>query len=198
MTPYAPPRSDLATNATLDVDPKSPLPPVCLKCAAKTDVAPRNEALQVVTRRVRFLALGIGAAAGLSMVVIESIQIRAAAIIFLFVAARGIQAILRRVFPKVELGLPLCRTCNERWTVGMRRRKIYRALSFASASVMLGLFALGMPFIGILFFFPSLGFLVANALIRIRSRVIVATDRRGDVVTLSLVHPDAVAKIRAS
>jgi hypothetical protein len=63
---------------------------------------------------------------------------------------------------------------------------------------MLGLFALAMPLVGLLFLFPAMAFIVANALLRIRSRVIVATDLKGDIVTLSLVHPEAVARIRAS
>ena len=196
MTPYAPPRSELAAVATLDVDLKKGIAPVCLKCAATKDVAPRQEKLQVVPPRVRYIAVGVMSALGASMAFVESVALRMAFIGAVFVGARLLRVGLVRAYPKVDIGLPLCPTCNDRWTTGMRRRKIFRWLALACVVGMLACLALGAPVVGMLFLFPGVAFTIATALVRIRSRVITAIGRKDDVVTLALVHPDAVAAIR--
>lgn len=197
-SPYAPPRAESPAVGVVSVAIKDPIPLVCLKCGATKDIAPRPETMTIVTRRTRLVALGLALVGGVVVATVQSLEVRIGVLVGVVVAARVMRMGVRPTLPKVDLGLPLCPSCNERWTIGMRRRRIFRALTFVCLVLMLACMALAAPLVGLLFISSSMAFAIANLLVRIRSRVVVATALKDDVVTLSLVHPDAVAAINSA
>jgi hypothetical protein len=197
MQPYAPPRADVLANGTVDVDVTKPLPSVCLKCGGKKDVSPRPETLHILTARARVIVVVLVLFAIAAFTLFESLELRVAVFVGVVVAGRVVRMGAGPVMPKVDVGLPLCVSCDDRWTSGMKRRRVYRALILGLVALLLVSVALSeSPVVGLLFFPPILGLVVANALLRLRSRLVVATALSGDVVTLSGVSAEAVAAIR--
>jgi hypothetical protein len=198
MTPYAAPRSESSATEKVDVDVNRALPSVCLKCGATADVSPRPENLNVFSDRARVITIVVVLGVIAAVCVFDSIELRVTILIALAIAVRLLFMALRPVLRKVDIRVPLCASCNDRWSSGIKRNRIYRALIlFFCICMLLAIVMTGSPFAAVPFFPPVIALNIANVVLRLRSRVVLATARAGDVVTLSGIAPDAVSAIRA-
>jgi hypothetical protein len=193
-SPYAPPRAPIASVGTVDANKTEPLPLVCVKCGTARDVALHPKTLTVVGR-ARLVTLAVALIAAVTVVVIESPMLRSLG----FFAMAGVALVIRRLlYARVDLGIPLCSACAARWAAGVRWSRILRGAIIAlvllnTALVLASLSPLFTLVLGLAVFSAAIGLV----LLRMRSRIVVARSVAGDVVTLALVHPDAVAAISA-
>ena len=193
-SPYAPPRAAIADSGTLAAKRNEPLPPVCLKCASRHEVVLRTKSLAVAARS-RLFRLGLVLIVGVIVATVRSHELR----IYLFFGVAVAALIVGRfAYPRVELGLPLCPHCEERWKTGVRWSKILRAAVFVSSVIMTAATLAGVSVLIVLLFAVAVfGAAVGLASLRMRSRIVVIKELKGDVATLWLVHPDAVAVIES-
>lgn len=197
-SPYAPPRAPIPLSGVLDVKKGDVLPLVCLKCGRTNDVThdvtPHEKRL-IVLGRARVVTLAAAITGGAIIALVPSPQTR-----LLFFAGLTALAFLARsvVNPRAAMPIALCASCAHRWAFGERWSKILRAvmvLSSAVASVVM--FIEASPLVATLFAVVMLGAIVGLLSLRMRSRIVVVKEMKGDVATLALVHVDAVAAINS-
>jgi hypothetical protein len=191
-SPYAPPRAPIASAGTVDANKTQPLPPICVKCGSTHEISSHPKTLMVVGR-ARPVTLAVALVAGVTVVVIQSATLRT----FFFFAMAGVALLVRRfVYARVDLAVPLCATCAHRWAAGIRWSQILRGgiIVLVLANALAVLAALS-PLVTIVLGLGVFAAAIALLLLRMRSRIIVAQRVAGDVVTLALVHPDAVSAI---
>jgi hypothetical protein len=194
-SPYAPPRAPLPDSGTVDVKRSEPLSLVCLKCASSHGVAAHPKTL-VVIGRMRVLQLGIALVAGVTIALLRSGEIR----MYVFFGLAVVALLMRRfLYPRIDLGIPLCPTCADRWASGVRWSKIFRGMILGFGALMTALTAMNASSgLVLLFGVGIFAGVIAQLLLRLRTRLVVAKDVKGDVVTLALVHADAVTAITGS
>lgn len=192
-SPYAPPRAPIGSYGAVDVRTGEDLPFVCLKCGRTHEVA-RHSKMLMVLGLARLTTLAVALVGGVLVAVIRDPAIRSLAFLAAAAVAFGVRRLL---FPRREMTVTLCVPCADRWATGVRWSAIFRAaifgLSVAASAVML----LDGPVLGATVLATAiLGSILGLMLLRMRSRIVVVKERKGDVATLALVHPDAVAAIR--
>jgi len=177
--------------STLVVDADKRLPAICLKCGAHKHIVRRNERLVAATA-----AQGLGAVGGVCGVMVaramrEDPVAGAFALAASLAGSLVVGYVVHRQAPKVDLALPLCRACNERWTNGVSARRIMLAILCAAFAA----FAYGFlarDVFGYVVGGVAMGVAVFVAIVaRLRDRFIAATDIRGTRVVLSRVSDDA-------
>lgn len=191
-SPYAPPRAPLASVGTVDAKKSEPLPRVCLKCGTAHDTALVPKTL-IVIARARAITLLVAILGAVTVVLVPSPNVRT----FVFLALALVALLVRRfVYSRIDLNVPLCNVCAHRWTSGVLWSKVLRGavlvLVLASTVTSLGGYS---PLLTITFGFGVFGAVIALLLLRMRSRIVVAQRVKDDVVTLALVHADAVSAI---
>jgi hypothetical protein len=193
LSPYAPPRAPIASTGTVDAKKSEPLPLVCLKCGSTHQTTQLPKTL-VVIARARVVTLIVALMGAVTVALLPASNLRAVVFFGMAVVALLVR---RFVYSRVDLDVPLCEACAHRWESGVLWSKILRASIFVlvlgSTVTALGGYS---PLLTIAFGFAVIGGVVALALLRMRTRIVVAQKVAGDVVTLALVHPDAVAAIR--
>ena len=155
----------------------------------------RHSKKLMVLGLARLTTLAVALVGGVLVAVIRDPAIRSLA----FLASAGVAFGLRRLlYPRRETTVMLCGPCADRWTTGVRWSAIFRAaifgLSAAASAVML---LDGPVLVAMVLASAILGSILGLMLLRMRSRIVVVKEVNGDVVTFALVHPDAVAAIRA-
>lgn len=192
-SPYAPPRAAIAAVGTVDVEKSKPLPLVCLKCgtAHETTLVPKT---LTVIARARAITLLVAVLGAVTVAFVPSPQVRT----FVFLAMALVALLVRRfVYSRIDLNVPLCLSCAARWASGVLWSKVLRIAIFvlvmASTFTSIGGYS---PLLTIAFGSGVFGVIIALLLLRMRSRIVVAQRVQGDVVTLVLVHSDAVGAIR--
>ncbi|HEY1957423.1 MAG TPA: hypothetical protein VGH28_17510 [Polyangiaceae bacterium] len=189
--------SAVAAGSELIVDAERGLPAICLKCGKRKHIVRRSE---------RFIAasatqgLSFAGAAG-GVMVARAMQddallgalvlggsIAGAVVVGLVVQSRA---------PKVQLAIPLCRECNERWRTGLRARyAILTALCAGGAAFAYGFFlhdAMGYVVGGALF----AAMIVAALAFRLRDRFVFASSIQGSRAVLKGVSDEARSAIEA-
>lgn len=181
----------------LVVDAEKKLPAICLKCGARKPIVRRNERLTATTS-----TQGLGAVGGVCgfMVARAMRDDPVAGALILgstLVGSIVVSYVIHSHAPKVELALPLCKTCNEMWRVGLLVRK--------GVLVMLGAACIAL---GVGFFAHETGAYIAGggliaAMIvvalafRLRDRFVHAAAIQGSRVVLKGVSDDAQRLIHA-
>jgi hypothetical protein len=193
-SPYAPPRAPIGAYGTLPIKRTEPLPLVCLKCGVTHPVAHTKKSL-IVLGRARLVTLTVALVGGVVIAAVPTPQTR----MLFFVGLAVIAFLLRRfVNPRVEMSVPLCASCAHRWAMGLRWSKVLRGVIFACSVVATVLMLLAAsPLLVVLFALGIFGAMIGILLLRMRSRIVVAKEMKGDDITLALVHQDAVAAVNA-
>jgi hypothetical protein len=195
LSPYAPPRTPLPDTGTLDVNRKEAIPLVCLKCATQHEVLARAKTLLVV-KRARLFTLFVALVGGITVANVRTPETRMYVFFGIAVAAFIVN---RFAYPRVELGVPLCASCAHRWDAGVRWSKIFRGLILFFAVTMTAATYAGVSvLLAFVFAVGIFGAGVGQLLLRIRKRIVVIKELKGDLATIALVHPDAVAAIRSA
>lgn len=194
-SPYAPPRAPIAAIGTVDVRRGEGLPLVCLKCGVTHDVAVHPKTLLVIGR-ARIATLMVAVAGGVTVAIVRSPETRMA--VFMALAVLAI-AVRRLVYPGVEMPVALCPSCARRWASGVRWSKIFRAAMLGcSAVVTVFVFVESSSVLAGVFLFGIFAAALGLMLLRMRTRIVVVKEVKGDVFTLALVHADAVAAISSA
>jgi hypothetical protein len=145
---------------------------------------------------MRVLQFGIALIAGVTIALLRSAEVR----MYVFFALAVVALLMRRfLYPRIDLGIPLCGTCADRWASGVRWSKIFRGSILGCGALMTGLTAMNASSAVVLLCGVGIfGGVIAQLLLRLRTRLVVAKHAKDDVVTLALVHPDAVAAVTRS
>jgi hypothetical protein len=195
--PYAAPRAAAApARPTGDVrglyafDTARKQPPVCLKCAAEGDVVRRDERMGIA----RAAARGVGLFGGATGAVIANLARSEPELLLPALGgALGVTGLIAWVVhvrtPRVDLNLPLCPACNDRWDSGVRARTIVLALLAVcglGAAVAYSVHELAGALVALAGFVAVL-FVAAS--LKLPSRFITARAQHGSVVYLAAVSP---------
>lgn len=191
-SPYAPPRAAIAAVGTVDAKRSESLPLVCLKCGAAHGAALEPKTL-VVVARARVVTLVVAVFGAMTVALVPSPNVRT----FVFLGMVLIALLVRRfIYSRVDLAVPLCPTCSARWSSGVRWSRVLRGMIFvlvlASTFTSVGGYS---PLLTIGFGLGVFAVMIALLLLRMRSRIVVAQRVKDDVVTIALVHADAIAAI---
>lgn len=191
-SPYAPPRAPIASVGTVDASTREDLPLVCLKCGTSHETALHPKML-VVIARARVVTLVVAVLGAMVVALVPSPNVRA----FVFLGVALVAILVRRfIYARVGVSVPLCAICAARWAAGVLWSKILRGaivlLVLASTVTSLGGYS---PLLTFGFGAGVFAVVMALLLLRMRSRIVVAQRVAGDVVTLALVHPDAISAI---
>jgi hypothetical protein len=194
-SPYAPPRAPVAATGTVDAKKTEPLPLVCVKCAS-THETTRVPKTLIVVARARIVTLLIAVMGGVTVALVREPNVR----VYGFGGVALVALVVRRfVYSRVDLDVPLCASCAHRWASGVRWSKILRAMVFLLAlGTTITTLAQLSPLLTIVLGLGVFAAAIGLALLRMRTRIVVAQKVAGDVVTLALVHPDAVAAISSA
>ena len=171
------------------------LPLVCLKCGRTHDVTPHEKRL-IVLGRARIVTLAAAITGGAVVALVPSPQTR----LLFFAVLAGLAFLARRVVnPRRTMPVALCASCADRWAFGERWSKILRAVMvICSAVASVLMFIEASPLVAMLFALVMFASIAGLLSLRMRSRIVVVKQMKGDVATLALVHVDAVAAINSA
>jgi hypothetical protein len=200
--PYTPPESVTAPASQAAVPPppganavafdtSRPFPRVCLKCAAPPPLTSRHERMSVGAASKASGALGGVFAATLMSTRRVAPDLFWPLLLIGLVVVIGVAAVMQKKAHVVELALPLCEGCNDRWTRGIGlRRWILLVLGVSMATMLLGVAAdaMGLVVLGGILFVADIVVAFATGLAK---RFIGAVGIDGTVVHLTGVAPEA-------
>jgi hypothetical protein len=144
--PYDPPnvqpalRTADASRGTLLVDVERKIPPSCLKCGAKEGIVRREQDFSVVSPTAR----GFGFAGGVAGASVASVLRHDSSLLVPVLTIGGALVavfswILHKTATRVHLALPLCGSCNKRWTQGETiRRGLVATLGGVAIALVIG------------------------------------------------------------
>ena len=190
--------SAVATGwSELVVDAERGLPAICLKCGARKHIVRRSERLIAATASQGYGAIGGACGVMVARAMRDDPMLGALVLGGSLVGAVVVGLVLQAHAPKVQLALPLCRECNERWRVGLRARyATLTALCAGGAALAYGFFAhdtMGYVFGGALW----AAMIVIALAFRLRDRFVYASNIRGSHAVLKGVSEEARAAIEA-
>jgi hypothetical protein len=152
--PYAPPasappvpaRRAMGAGPTWVVDADRKIPPVCLKCGTTEGISRRQERFTVSPA-----ARGVGVTGGAAGAVVANATRHDSDLLLPLIAVIGavlgiVVWILNTTAKRVELALPLCAACSDRWKTGVViRRWLLFALGVAAVCLIGGLASHSVP-----------------------------------------------------
>lgn len=109
-------------STDLRVDAEKKLPAICLKCAARKKIIRRSERLTTATASQGLGAVGGVCGAMVARTLKDDALLGALVLGGSIAASIAVGYALNAHAPKVELALPLCRGCDERWSAGIHIR----------------------------------------------------------------------------
>ena len=169
--------------------------PRSLKCGTRKDIVRRDERLVAATS-----SQGLGAVGGVIGVMVaramrENPVAGACVLAASLAGSLAVGWVVHRRAPKVDLSIPLCRACSDRWNAGVNvRRAILAITCFAACAFAYGFFA-----------HDTTAYVVGGVLLvaifalalafRLRDRFVFASAIRGSRAVLGGVSDEARAAI---
>jgi hypothetical protein len=184
------------TSISIHLDER--LPRLCFKCASTDDIVRRPEILAVASQSARNMGM-VGGAIG---AIAASVMRNNRALLLPLLGVLGVGIAIFSVYTsktaqRVEVAIPLCQACDERWTKAKAARPFFLAALIASAlGVLLGLASEKRELLiggGVLFF----GVGIYAILTKPAAAYVGATWAEGSCVVLTMLSERAVAMIRS-
>ena len=183
------------TSIAVDLDQR--LPRVCLKCAATDEIVRRPEVLNVVSQSAR----NMGMVGGVLGAVVASTMRNDKDLLIPLLVVLGVGLAIFSFFAnknarKVDIAIPLCPKCDERWSKAKAARPFFLA-AFAGTTLglVLGMVTESKPLLvgaGVLFVAAMIYAVVTKP----AAAFVGATWAEGSKVVLSMVNERTVAMIR--
>ena len=174
------------------------LPRVCFKCAATNEIVRRPEVLTVASQTARNMGM-VGGAMG---AVTASIMRNNKELLVPLLGVLGVGVAIFAVYTnntaqRVEVAIPLCPGCDERWTKAKAARPFFLAAFIVSAlAVLLGMASENKPLLiggGGLFFAVCIYAVITKP----AAAYVGATWAEGSRVILTMMSERAVAMIKS-
>ena len=173
------------------------LPRVCFKCAATNDILRRPEVLTVASQTARNMGMVGGAMGAVTASIMRNNKDLLLPLLGVLGVGIGIFAVYtNNTAQRVEVAIPLCPACDERWTKAKAARPFFLGAFIATAlAVLLGMASENKPLLiggGLLFFAVCIYAVVTKP----AAAYVGATWAEGSRVILTMMNERAVSMIR--
>ena len=173
------------------------LPRVCFKCAATNDILRRPEVLTVASQTARNMGMVGGAMGAVTASIMRNNKDLLLPLLGVLGVGIGIFAVYtNNTAQRVEVAIPLCPACDERWTKAKAARPFFLGAFVATAlAVLLGMASENKPLLiggGLLFFAVCIYAVVTKP----AAAYVGATWAEGSRVILTMMNERAVSMIR--
>lgn len=173
------------------------LPRVCFKCAATNDILRRPEVLTVASQTARNMGMAGGAMGAVTASIMRNNKDLLLPLLGVLGVGIGIFAVYtNNTAQRVEVAIPLCPACDERWTKAKAARPFFLGAFIATAlAVLLGMASENKPLLiggGLLFFAVCIYAVVTKP----AAAYVGATWAEGSRVILTMMNERAVSMIR--
>jgi hypothetical protein len=184
-------------RTSIAVDLEERLPRVCFKCAATHEIVRRPEVLTVTSQSARNMGMVGGAiGAGAASIMRNSKELLVPLLGVLAVGLVIFSVYTNKTARRVEVAIPLCVACDQRWSKAKGARPFFLVAFIASAlAVLLGMASENKALLiggGVLFFAVCIYAVVTKP----AAAFVGATWAEGSRVVLAMVNERTVAMIR--